>query len=216
MSQHVRLLLADDHPVFADGLRAALETEPDLKVVGVAADGEEAIARTCELVPDVVVMDLHMPGLGGIEATRRLAEVAPAVRVLVLTMLEEDESVFAAMRVGALGYVLKGARRSEIVRAIRAVGQGEMIFGPAVARRMLSFFAAAGDPPVPFPELTAREREILELLAAGWSNDRIAARLFLSAKTVRNNVSAIFRKLGVRDRPEAIVRAREAGLGGGP
>ncbi|MEQ3540142.1 response regulator transcription factor [Pseudonocardia tropica] len=213
----VRVLLADDHPVYRDGLAVLLASVPGIEVVGVAADGAEAVARAADTAPDVVVMDVRMPGLDGIAATREITTAAPSTGVVVLTMSEEDATVFAAMRAGARGYLLKGANQAEIVRAVTGVARGDVVFGPALAARIADFFAAppsAG--PVnagAFPELTAREREILDLVAAGRSNDRIAAALFLSPKTVRNNVSNIFAKLHVADRAEAIVRARDAGLG---
>ncbi|TCM40350.1 response regulator transcription factor [Kribbella sp. VKM Ac-2568] len=215
MSEAVRVMLVDDHPVYRDGLAALLGSLDGVEVVGTAADGLEAVRRAAELQPDVVVMDVQMPELDGIEATRRITADSPHVGVVVLTMAEEDQTLFAAMRAGARGYLLKGANQAEIVRAITAVAQGEAIFGPAVARRVAEFFAAA---PVAteqsvFPQLTSREREVLALVAAGRSNAQIASELFLSPKTVRNNVSNIFAKLHVADRAEAIIRARDAGLG---
>jgi DNA-binding NarL/FixJ family response regulator len=209
----IRVVVADDHPLFRDGLRTLASLEDGLDLVGEAEDGAEAVDLTLELAPDVVVMDLHMPGLNGIEATRRIVEVLPQTGVLVLTMFEDDDSVFAAMRAGARGYLLKGAGHEEVVRAIEAVARGEAIFGPSIARRVLDFFARPPEPPQPFPELTEREREILELIAQGRSNGEIAGHFVLSPKTVRNNVSSIFTKLRVADRAQAIVRAREAGFG---
>jgi DNA-binding NarL/FixJ family response regulator len=184
--------------------------------VGEAASGDEAVTLAASLQPDVVLMDLNMPGLDGIEATRRILEAGPHIAVLVLTMYDEQDSVFDAVRAGARGYLLKGARREELVRAVRAVASGEAIFGPAVARRLMAYFArpAPATAPEAFPELTERERDILELVARGLSNPEITARLVLSPKTVRNHVSNVFSKLQVRDRAEAIVRAREAGMGG--
>jgi DNA-binding NarL/FixJ family response regulator len=208
----VRVLIADDHPLFRAGLRTVLELADSITVVGEAADGAEAVAAAAELAPDVVVMDLHMPGLNGIEATRQILAARSDIGVLVLTMFEDDESVFAAMRAGALGYLLKGAGPEEIERAIAAVARGEAIFGPSVARRVIEFLTAPR-PPVPFPELTDREREVLDLIAQGWANPRIAAHFVLSEKTVRNHVSNILTKLQVADRSAAIVRAREAGFG---
>ena len=212
----LRILVADDHAAFRDGLTALLATVDDIAVVGQAGSGEAVVAGAAELQPDVVLMDLNMPGIDGIEATRRLVATSPHIAVLVLSMYEDDESIFAALRAGARGYLLKGSDRSEIVRAIRAVARGEAIFGPAIARRLMTYFASA--PPAgaveAFPELTERERELLELIARGLNNQAIADRLVLSPKTVRNHVSNIFSKLQVRDRAEAIVRAREAGLGG--
>ena len=208
----IRVVLADDHPVVRAGLAALLSSLPGIEVVGVAATGREAIREVVTTRPDVAVLDLQMPDLDGFAATRELARAAPEVAVLVLTMFEDDDSVFAAMRAGARGYLVKGAEQEEIARAIRAVAAGEAIFGPGVARRVLTFFAAP-PPTDPFPELTTREREILDLLAAGLSNPAIATRLDLAAKTVANNVSTIFTKLGTADRAAAIIHARNAGLG---
>ncbi|WP_433157295.1 response regulator [Kribbella sp. CA-247076] len=215
MGETVRVLLADDHPVYRDGLAALLGSLNGVEVVGTAADGVEAVDGARELQPDVVVMDVQMPRLDGIEATRAITADSPHIGVVVLTMAEEDQTLFAAMRAGARGYLLKGANQAEIVRAITAVAEGEAIFGPVIARRVAEFFAttptvSAGSA---FPQLTAREHEILALVAAGRSNAQIASELFLSPKTVRNNVSNIFAKLHVADRAEAIIRARDAGLG---
>ena len=209
----IRVLLADDHPLVRDGLKAALAGLPDVKVVAEAATGSAAIREALLHRPDVVVMDLQMPDTNGIEATRELARALPSAAVLVLTMFDDDDSVFAAMRAGARGYVLKGAEQQEIARAISAVAAGEAIFGPGVATRVLAYFAAPPRAVSPFPELTAREREVLDLLAAGHNNQQIAQRLGLSAKTVANHLSAIFAKLQVADRTQAILRARDAGLG---
>jgi DNA-binding NarL/FixJ family response regulator len=210
----LRVLVADDHPLFRQGLRTAIEAGDGVEVVGEAETGVEAVALTLELQPDVVVMDVQMPERNGIEATREIVGQSPHVGVLVLTMFEDDDSVFAAMRAGARGYLLKGSDHDEIVRAIRAVSSGEAIFGPAIATRLMAYFAASpGGPAQAFPELTAREREVLELIAQGHSNAAIADRLVLSQKTVRNHVSNIFTKLQVADRAQAIVRARKAGLG---
>ena len=209
----LRIIVADDHPLFRGGLRAVLDSTEGLEVVAEAVNGTEAAALTSELQPDVVVMDLQMPGLNGIEATREIVAESPHVAVLVLTMFEDEDSVFSAMRAGARGYVLKGSSQEEIVRAIQAVGSGEAIFGPAIAGRLLEFFAAPAPGAYPFPELTEREREVLELIAQGRSNLEIAQRFVLSPKTVRNHVSNIFTKLQVADRAHAIVRARDAGLG---
>lgn len=211
----IRLLLADDHPVYRDGLAALLRSVAGIDVVGTAGDGRQAVALAAQLQPDVVVMDVQMPELDGIAATRQITTDSPHIGVVVLTMSEDDGTVFAAMRAGALGYLLKGANQAEIIRAITAVAQGEAIFGAAVARRVADFFAAPSPrgPSTAFPQLTMREREILDLLAAGRSNGQIAGALFLSPKTVRNNVSNIFAKLHVADRAAAIVQARDAGLG---
>jgi DNA-binding NarL/FixJ family response regulator len=210
-----RVLLADDHPTFRRGLGALFESLPDVEVVGEAADGESAVALAGELKPDVVVMDLNMPGVNGVEATRRIGAADPGVAVLVLTMLDEDESVFAAMRAGARGYVVKGADTEDVLRALASVARGDAVFGPAVASRVLSYLTrplSARDPML-FPELSEREREVLELIARGLSNNEIARKLVVSPKTVRNHVSSVFTKLQVSDRAEAMTRARKAGLG---
>jgi DNA-binding NarL/FixJ family response regulator len=211
----LRVLIADDHPVFRQGLRAVLAGADGMEVVGETASGEDAVAAAAELQPDVVAMDLHMPGLNGVEATRRIMADSPHVAVLVVTMLEDDDSVFAAMRAGARGYLLKDADQTQIIDAIRSLSRGEVVFGPTIADRVLIYFASPRllKPVVPFPELTEREREVLHLIAQGLSNYAIAGRLFLSGKTVRNHISNIFSKLQLADRAEAIVRAREAGLG---
>ena len=209
----MRAVVADDHPVFRAGLRVLLE-DLGVAVVAEAADGEEAVAAVRRERPDVVFMDLQMPRLSGIEAIRRLVADDPDVRVLVLTMVADDDALFAAVQAGALGYVLKGAGQAEIGRALTAVAAGEAVYGAQVARRLRAFFTAgAGVVAKPFPELTDREREVLELMAGGLPNAAIARRLFLSEKTVRNNITAVFAKLGVRDRGEAMARARDAGLG---
>ncbi|MCO8273159.1 response regulator transcription factor [Actinoplanes sp. TRM 88003] len=210
----IRVLVADDHPIYRDGLAVLLATVDGLEVVGTAADGVEAVAAATRLQPDVVVMDVQMPRLNGVEATRKLATDAPGVGIVVLTMSEDDGTVFAAVRAGARGYLVKGAEQEEIVRAITTVAAGGAVFGATLALRIAEFFAAGPAAPTEaFPQLTAREREILDLLAAGRSNGQIASALYLSPKTVRNNVSNVFAKLQVADRSEAIVRAREAGLG---
>jgi DNA-binding NarL/FixJ family response regulator len=207
----VTVVIADDHPLFRDGLRALLSATPGFEVIGEADSGAEAVATSLSTQPDVVVMDLHMPGLGGIEATRRIVHTSPHVGVLVLTMLEDDESLFAALRAGARGYVLKGAAQEDIIRAIEAVARGGAIFGPQVAARMTTYFARAPQAALTaFPQLTEREREVLGLIAQGYNNTAIADRLRIQAKTVRNHVSNIFAKLHVADRAQAIVRAREA------
>jgi len=213
----VRVAVADDHPVVRDGLRALLTTLSTMELVAEAATGRQAVRAAVVDKPDVLVMDLRMPDLDGATATAEIARVAPDVAVLVLTMFDDDESVFAAMRAGARGYLVKGASQDEIVRAINAVAAGEAIFGPGVARRVLRYFAAPPKLAEPaFPELTAREREVLDLVAAGLSNAAIAARLRLAVKTVGNHTSAIFAKLQVAGRAEAIIRARDAGLGNPP
>lgn len=214
----VRILIADDHPFFREGLRAVVEATPGLELVGEAENGDEAVQLARTVAPDVVLMDLKMPGTGGVAATRRILEENPQVGVLVVTMVEDDESVFAAMRAGARGYLLKGADKDEVLRGIRGVHRGEAIFGPAIARRLAHYFCAPRAPGRPdrslFPELTDREREILDLIAAGRNNRDIAENLHLSLKTVRNYVSSIFTKLHVADRAQAVVHGREAGLGG--
>ncbi len=213
----IRILIADDHPVFRHGLRAALAGLPDVEVCGDACDGAAAVAAAIALDADVVLMDLNMPQLSGIDATRELSVRAPRTAVLVLTMFDNDESLFTAMRAGARGYLVKGADQAEIVRAVHAVAAGEVVFGAGVAARALAFFAAAplgGRAARPFPELTDREWEVLRLLADGLKNTTISQRLFLSEKTVRNHVSNIFTKLRVTDRGQAIARARDVGLGG--
>ena len=215
MSQ-LRILIADDHPVFRDGIRALLDAAPNIEIIAEATTGAEAVALAEQQQPDVILMDLKMPGMHGVAATRQIVERSPQIRVLVVTMFEDDATVFTAMRAGARGYVLKDATKEELLRAIQAVGNGEAIFSPQIAARMLRFFATP-HPIVPrqaFPELTGREHEILTLLAGSVSNHEIALRLALSPKTVSNYVSNIFSKLQVVDRAEAILRARDAGLGG--
>jgi len=214
MSEPIRILIADDHTLFRDGLRALFNSLPDTEVVGEAATGAEAVTQAEQLQPDVVLMDIQMPGVNGIEATRQIVRTSPHVGVIVVTMFEDDDSVFAAMRAGARGYVLKGAGQEEMLRAIRAVAQGEALFGAGIATRLMNFFTAprTGAPDV-FPDLTEREREILDLIARGYNNADIARELVISIKTVRNHVSNIFSKLQVADRAEAIIRARDAGLG---
>jgi DNA-binding NarL/FixJ family response regulator len=210
----LRIVVADDHPVYRDGLVLLLGSVPGVEVVGTAADGAAAVEVVREHLPDVVVMDVQMPVLDGIEATRRIAADAPSVGVVVLTMSEDDGTVFAAVRAGARGYLLKGADQEEVVRAITTVASGGAVFGAALARRIAEFFTAGpAGPETAFPQLTAREREVLDLVAAGRSNPQIAAALYLSPKTVRNVVSNVLTKLQVTDRAQAIVRAREAGLG---
>jgi DNA-binding NarL/FixJ family response regulator len=210
----IRVAVADDHPVVRDGLRLLFASLADMELVGEAATGRDAVRVAVTEHPDVLVMDLRMPDLDGVAATAEVARVAPGVAVLVLTMFDDDESVFAAMRAGARGYLVKGAAQEEISQAIAAVAAGGAVFGPGVARRVLDYFAApapaAGEP---FPELTPREREVLDLIAAGLPNAAIATRLALAPKTVGNHISTIFAKLQVATRAEAIIRARDAGLG---
>ena len=207
--------MADDHPLYRRGLAAVLNAQDGWEVVAEEADGAGAVTAVRTTSPDVVVIDLNMPGLDGIEATRRIVGSHPGVGVLVLTMYDDDGSVFSAMRAGARGYLLKGADKEDIVRAVQALISGEAIFGPTVAQRLIDFFAAPRLQltETVFPELTAREHEVLDLIAAGRSNADVASVLVLSPKTVRNHVSAIFSKLQVAGRSEAIVRARDAGLG---
>ena len=212
----IRIVVADDHPVVRGGLVAMLRTIPGLDVVGEASDGDAAVHAVLEYRPDVILMDVRMPGRGGIEATRQIRELVPDCRVLVVTMYDDDATVFTAMQAGAQGYLLKDAEQDDIVRAVHGVVAGEAIFGPGVAARVLAYFS---DPPravaaeSPFPELTDRERDVLDLLAQGRRNADIAAQLFLSPKTVSNHLTVIFTKLQVAGRGEAIVRAREGGLG---
>ncbi|MBI3761845.1 MAG: response regulator transcription factor [Chloroflexi bacterium] len=212
---NIRILIADDHPLFRDGLKALLASAPDTELIGEAANGDEAVTLADRLQPDVILMDIQMPGVNGIEATRCIVQGSPHISVLIVTMFEDDPSVFAAMRAGARGYVIKGASHAEMLRAIRAVAGGEAIFSPAVAVRLMDFFAnmRPAMPPQVFPELSDRELEILGLIAQGHKNAESAERLVLSAKTVRNHVSNILSKLHVAGRAEAIIRAREAGLG---
>jgi DNA-binding NarL/FixJ family response regulator len=213
----IRILVADDHPVVRGGLVALLRTIDGIDVVGEAADGAAAVREAQLSRPDVVLMDVRMPDLDGVEATRRIRAAVPSTRVLMLTMYDDDATVFTAMQAGAQGYLLKEAEQEEIVRAVRAVVAGDAIFGPGVAERVLGFFSGpppAAAPDYPFPELTERERVVLELLARGRGTTEIAGELFLSPKTVANNMTSIFAKLQVASRAEAIVRAHEGGLGG--
>ncbi|SEF22015.1 DNA-binding response regulator, NarL/FixJ family, contains REC and HTH domains [Amycolatopsis pretoriensis] len=208
----LRVLVVDDHPVFRAALRALLEGTDGVEVAGEAADGLHAVALAHQLEPDVVLMDLNLPDLDGVEATRRIVAAAPHTGVLMLTMFENEAAVFAAMRAGARGYLLKGARNEQIIRAVRVIGDGEAIFSPAIATRVLSLLGTATRRDESFPRLTAREKEIMLLIARGMGNASIAEELVLSQKTVRNHVSHIFRKLRVTDRAQAIAKAREAGI----
>lgn len=211
----IHVLIADDHALYREGARKMLSVAQDIEIIGEATSGEEAISQALALQPDVILMDLKMPGINGIEATRRILYASPLIGVLVLTMFETDETVFAAMRAGARGYLLKDADQEEVIRAVKAVNRGEAIFSPAIAERLIHYFAALrpGTADLAFPGLTDREREILHLIAQGHSNSEIAERLLLRTKTVQNHVSNIFSKLQVADRAQAIVRARDAGLG---
>lgn len=213
----IRLVVADDHPVVRGGLVALLRTLPGLEVVGEAADGEAAVREAQLNRPDLVLMDVRMPGIDGVEATRRIRAAVPEVRVLVLTMYDDDATVFTAMQAGAQGYLLKEAEQDDIVRAVHGVMAGEAIFGPGVAERVLAYFThppVGASPAYPFPDLTDRERAVLDLLSQGRRTAEIAGALYLSPKTVANNLTAIFAKLQVAGRAEAIIRAREHGVGG--
>jgi DNA-binding NarL/FixJ family response regulator len=209
----IRVVIADDHPVVRDGLSALLASMSSITVAGVAATGHEAVHAAVTLRPDVLVMDIQMPGITGVAATREITRVAPDVAVLMLTMFDDDDSVFAAMRAGARGYVLKGAQQDEIIRAIQAVAAGDAIFGPGIARRVLGLVSAPPASGVPFPGLTGKEREVLGLIAAGARNAEIARQMSIAPKTVANHISAIFSKLQVTGRSEVIILARDAGLG---
>ncbi len=210
----IRILIADDHVFYREGVRTFLESESEIEVIGEADNGEEAIAKAAALHPHIILMDLKMPGMNGIDATRRIHASNPEIGVLVLTMFDDDESVFAAMRAGARGYLLKDAKKNQVVRAIIAVNGGEAIFSPAIAERMMQYFSApAARQKNEFADLTERELEILKLIAQGDNNQTISNKLSLSIKTVQNYVSSILTKLQVADRPQAIIRAREAGFG---
>lgn len=210
-----RIIVADDHTLFRDGLKALFESIPDVEVIGEADTGEATIEKAASLQPDVILMDIQMPDMNGIQATRNIIRTSPHIGVIIVTMFEDDDSVFAAMRAGARGYILKGADQEEMLRAIRAVANGEALFGPDIATCLMNYFSAP-KPDVAsqaFPELTDRERQVLELIAQGFNNRRIARHLTISEKTVRNHVSNIFNKLQVADRAQAIIRARKAGMG---
>jgi RNA polymerase sigma factor (sigma-70 family) len=211
----IRVLLADDHRFFRDGVRVLLDSVPDFSVVGEASNGEEVVAKAAELEPDVILMDLQMPGLNGVEAARRILSAQPDIGVIVVTMFEDTDSVLAATRAGARGYILKDADEDELMRSIRAVANGEALFGPAVARHLMHYIAdvTPSAAQAAFPDLTDREREVLALMAQGLSNQEVAERMGMSLKTARNHVSNILAKLQVADRAEAIARARAAGLG---
>jgi DNA-binding NarL/FixJ family response regulator len=209
----ISVLIVDDHPLFRKGMRSLLESLPDFEVVGEAASGQEAFLQSGNLQPDIILMDLQMPEGSGLEAIRSILNESPNIRILVITLFEDDDSVFAALRVGARGYLLKDSDEDELVRAIRAVANNEAIFSPAIANRVLSYFATRPTlPKTLFPGLTEREREILKLIAQGEPNNQIAEELMLSQKTVSNYVSNIYSKLQVADRAQAIIKAREAGM----
>src|SRR5215212_4079895 len=215
MEDTVRVLIVDDHPLFREGMRGRLDRVADIEVVGEAASGDEAVELARKLEPNVILMDIKMPGKNGIESTRDILRASPEIGVVVLTMFEDDDSVFAAMRAGAKGYLLKDSGGEGVVYAIRAVASGEAVFGPGVAERIIGFFSAPrpAAPQRTFPELTEREEEVLSLVAQGKSNQEIARQLFVSLKTVRNHVSNILLKLQVADRAQAVIRARDAGMG---
>jgi DNA-binding NarL/FixJ family response regulator len=212
----INIMFVDDHPFFREGLRTLLSSIPDLTIVGEAGSGDEAIKIARTSTPDVILMDLKMPGLNGIEATRRIIETQPKIGIIVLTMFDDDDSVFSAMKAGARGYLLKGAGQEETIRAIRAVSNGEAIFSEGIAKRLMNYFTTikpSGLMNPPLPELTNREREILALMAKGLNNAELVNKLVLSPKTVRNHITNIFSKLQVADRAEAISKAKDAGLG---
>jgi len=214
----IRLLIADDHTLFREGLRAIFDAQAEIEIVGEAANGAQAVELAAAQLPDIILMDIQMPEMNGIAATEKILDANPHIGIIVLTMLEDDDSVFAAMRAGARGYVLKGADKAEMLRAIHAVANGEALFGPAIAKRLVNYFNDVRGmknlaPPRAFPELTEREAQVLDLIARGYNNTEIAEKLLLSTKTVSNHISNIFSKLQVADRAQAIVRARQAGLG---
>ncbi len=214
----IRLLITDDHTLFREGLRAILGAQSDIEIVGEASNGAQAVQLAASQLPDVILMDIQMPEMNGIAATEKILDANPHIGIIVLTMLEDDDSVFAAMRAGARGYVLKGADKAEMLRAIHAVANGEALFGPAIAKRLVNFFQDVRGmkslaPPRAFPELTEREVQVLAFIAQGYNNSEIAEKLVLSPKTISNHISNIFSKLQVADRAQAIVRARQAGLG---
>lgn len=212
----IGVLVVDDHPLFREGLAALLNAAAETSVIGEASSGAEAVAKAETLKPDIILMDIQMPDMNGIEATRRILSHEPSMRVIMLTMLEDDDSLFAAMRAGVRGYILKGADKAEVLRTVTAVSQGQAVFGPGIAGRITSFFQGNGQPgktASPFPELTERESEVLNLIARGLNNQEIARRLHVSGKTVSNHISNIFNKLQVVDRAQAIVKAHRAGMG---
>lgn len=215
----IRILVVDDHTLFREGMCAIFENVSDIEVIGQASNGREAVSQVKSLLPDIVLMDISMPDLNGIEATEQVLAFKPDTGIIMLTMVENNDSLFAAMRAGARGYILKGADKAEVLKTIRSVANGEAMFGPAIATRLTSFFQSFKQEPPPtevsdpFPDLTNRERELLELITAGKNNHEIAAQLHISVKTVSNHISNIFNKLQVADRVQAIVKARNAGIG---
>lgn len=214
MDEAIRIMIADDHTLFREGIVALLNSMNGIDVVATVADGNQAVEYAAQLQPDVILMDLQMPGMNGIEATRQIIQASPHIGIIVVTMFEDNDSVFSAMRAGARGYILKGADQNEMLRAIQAVARGEAILGPSIAARLMDFFKPKQQTNLSaFPELTERENEILELMAKGANNAEIALKLSISIKTVRNHVSNIFTKLQVTDRVQAILKARDAGLG---
>ena len=218
-SDSIKVLIVDDHKLFREGLKAILVAAPDINVVGEAGTGPEAITQASALDPDVILMDINIPEINGIEATRQVLSLKPDIGIIMLTMLEDDDFLFAAMCAGARGYILKGADKAEVLKTIRAVAGGEALFGPAIAGRLTRFFQHSrgghhqNETVSPFPDLTERECEVLELIAAGENNQEIGRKLQISGKTVSNHISNIFNKLQVADRAQAIVKARQAGLG---
>ncbi len=215
----IRLLIVDDHTLFREGLRALFSAIEEIEIVGEATTGQDGIDLAAKLQPDVVLMDIDMPGMSGMQATRSILQKNAAAGIIMVTMLEDDVSIFSAMRTGARGYVLKGAQPKELIQAIHAVAEGQALFGPAIASRMMRYFKEQGEmhntslPEEAFPELTAREVEVLELIARGANNGRIAEKLVITEKTVRNHITSIFSKLQVADRASAIIQARNAGMG---
>jgi DNA-binding NarL/FixJ family response regulator len=218
--EDIRLLVADDHALFREGLRALFSATPGIEIVGEAANGAETIALAGRLLPDVILMDINMPDMDGIQATRQILRAHPTIGVIMVTMLEEDAALFAAMRAGARGYVLKGAHHQELLQSVQAVASGQVLFGPSTANRIMGYFQDIETdlkPSLPeetFPELTPRELEVLRLIAQGANNSLIAEQLVITDKTVRNHITSIFSKLQVADRAQAIIKARDAGLGG--
>lgn len=217
--ENIRLLVADDHALFREGLQALFSTTPGIEIVGEAATAQDVVALADKLQPDIILMDINMPGADGIQATRTILHANPTIGVIMVTMLEEDASLFSAMRAGARGYVLKGAHHEELLQTVQAVASGQVLFGPSTAGRIMGFFQdieADLKPTLPaetFPELTPRELEVLDLIAKGVNNSQIAEKLVISGKTVRNHITSIFSKLQVADRAQAIIKARDAGMG---